>query len=370
MTELSSNFRVMVGAKSIYSTPIWASAHPSAEVNFLAMILLRAALLFGVIAPVMAHPVTLPARAVSYRPDRHAWAQVESIAPLVLRSAVPARVSSMHVTPGQAVAAGELLVSLGGPQLDGQLASARARLRAAQRELTAAQRTAASAARTYPLVTNRQTLEAAQSALAVVLSQIAAAQVAVNTLHAQKTLNSPLAAVVSEVSVAPGADLLAGAPVMTLLPQGQLWLRAEYFGNAPLPLTTTARFTSASDAPPQTVQLVAELPALAANGARVLDFAPISPTALQAGATGELLINGTPRVAAAVPAGALILDAGKWYVLTDVGGKLTRQLVTPGPAQGDDVVITAGLQPGVPVVVREAYLLYHRHFAAQYTPLD
>ena len=332
--------------------------------------LLKAVLLFGVIAPVMAHPVTLPARAVNYRPENHAWAQVKSIAPLVLRSAVPARVSSVHVTAGQSVTAGERLVSLGGPQLDGQLAVARARLRAAQRELTAAQRTAASAARTYPLVTNRQTLEAAQAALAVAQSQIAAAQVAVNALHAQKTLSSPLAAVVSEISVAPGADLLAGAPVVTLLPQGQLWLRAEYFGNASLPSTTTARFTPASGAAPQTVHLVAELPALAANGARVLDFAPISPTALQAGATGELLINGSPRTAVAVPAGALILDAGKWYVLTDVGGKLARQLVTPGPAQGGDIVITAGLDPGVPVVVREAYLLYHRHFAAQYTPPD
>ncbi len=72
----------------------------------------------------------------------------------------------------------------------------------------------------------------------------------------------------------------------------------------------------------------------------------------------------------AVPAGALILDAGQWYVLTDIGGKLARQPVTPGPAQGPDVVITAGLHPGVPVVVREAYLLYHRNFAAQYTPPD
>ena len=334
------------------------------------MLLLRAVLLFGVIIPVMAHPVTLPARAVSYRPDRHAWAQVESIAPLVLRSAVPARVSSVHVTPGQAVTAGEPLVSLGGPQLDGALAAARARLRAAQRELMAAQRTAASAVRTYPLVTNRQTLEAAQSALAVAQSQIAAAQVAVSTLHAQKTLSSPLPAVVSEVSVASGADLSAGAPVVTLLPRGQVWLRAEYFGDAPIPPTTTARFTPNSGVQPQTVHLVAELPARAANGARVLDFAPISPTALQAGETGELVISGPPRTAVSVPAGALILDAGQWYVLTNIGGKLARQPVTPGPAQGSDVVITAGLHPGVPVVVREAYLLYHRNFAAQYTPSD
>lgn len=334
----------------------------------MAMMLLRAALLFGVIAPVMAHPVTLPARAVSYRPERHAWAQVESIAPLVLRSAVPARVSSVHVTPGQAVTAGEPLVSFGGPQLDGELAAARARLRAAQQELTAARRTAASAARLYPAMTNRQTLEAAQSALAAAQSQLAAAQAAVTTLVAQKTLSSPVAAVVSEVIVAPGADLSAGAPVATLLPRGQLWLRAEYFDAAPIPSTITARFTPASGAPPQTVRLVAELPARAANGARILDFAAISRATWQAGETGELVMSAPLRAAVAIPAGALILDAGKWYVLTDIGGKLARQPVTQGPSQGADVVITAGLNAGVPVVVREAYLLYHRNFAAQYTP--
>ena len=332
--------------------------------------LLRTVLLFGVIAPVMAHPVTLPARAVSYRPELHAWAQVESIAPLVLRSAVPARVSSVHVTPGQAVTAGEPLVSFGGPQLDGELAAARARLRAAQRELTAARRAAASARRTYPLVINRQTLEAAQSALASAQSQLAAAQVAVTTLRAQKMVSSPLPAVVSEVRVAPGADLSAGAPVVTLQPRGQLWLRVEYFGNAPIPSTATARFISASGAPPQTVQLVAELPARAANGARILDFAAATAATWQAGETGELVISGPPQAAVAVPAGALILDAGQWYVLTDTGGKLARQPVTPGPTKGTDIVITAGLHAGVPLVVREAYLLYHRNFAAQYTPPD
>lgn len=81
-------------------------------------------------------------------------------------------------------------------------------------------------------------------------------------------------------------------------------------------------------------------------------------------------MSGPPRAAVAVPASALILDAGKWYVLTDTSGKLARQPVVPGPAQGTDVVITTSLRPGVPVVVREAYLLYHRNFAAQYTPPD
>ena len=72
----------------------------------------------------------------------------------------------------------------------------------------------------------------------------------------------------------------------------------------------------------------------------------------------------------AVPAGALIPDAGHWYVLTERTGKLLPQAVTPGPTQGDDVLILKGLAPGTPVVVRQAYALYHRDFAAHYTPPD
>lgn len=337
------------------------------------MLLSRAVCLLalaGMVLPALADPVTLPARAVRYQPESRAWAQVEAMAPLVLRAAVPARVSGIRVTPGQQVTVGEHLVHLAGPQFISQFAAARARLQAAQRELTAARHSAASAQRTYPVVTNRQQLEAAQAALAAAQGQMTEAKAAVTALSAQQWLSSPLSATVSEVNVAVGTDLPAGAPVLTLLPRGQLWLRAEWFGSLPLPQPATARFLPASGGHPVPVHLIAELPSRAANGARVLNFAPTGRAGWQAGETGELMSSGPQATAVAVPAGALILDAGKWYVLTDIKGKLAPQQVTPGPARGADVLILSGLKAGVPVVVREAYLLYHRHIAAQYAPSD
>ncbi len=331
--------------------------------------LLRFLLLFCCLAAgAHADPVTLPARAVSYRPELHGWARVEAVAPLTLRMPLAARVLKLAAAPGQPVAAGEPLVWLGGPRLAEERAAARARVAAAAQELVAARQSAASVARTYPALANRQTLAAARAAVAAARGRLAESLAAQRALDAQAILASPLPAVVEKVENPAAPDLPAGAPLVTLLPQAQFWLRAELFGAIP-PAGSAARFVP-SDGAAAAVRLAGELPARAANGARVLNYMLPPGSQWQAGQSGRIIIEGAPEAAAAVPAGALILDAGHWYVLAERAGKLMPQAVTPGPARGDDVLILRGLAPGTPVVVRQAYALYHRDFAAHYTPPD
>lgn len=326
-------------------------------------------LAFGVAMHAFADPVTQPARAVSYRTETHAWARVESVAPLELRTPVAGRVERMNAVPGQAVAAGTPLVWLAGPRLGGELAAASARANAARGELSAAEQSAASVARNYPALVDRRTLEAAHAAVAAAKGRLAEADAARLALVTQTRLTSPLAAVVSAVSAVPGTDLPAGAPLVTLLPRGRLWLRAEVFGPRPQP-GGEARFVPVGGAPIP-VRLANELPARAADGAREMNFAPVAADPdWQAGEVGEVVVSGPAQSAVAVPAAALILDAGRWYVLTDARGKLAAQAVKPGPTRGDDVLVLAGLDAGTRVVVRQAYLLYHRGFAARYTPPD
>lgn len=334
------------------------------------MPLLRTLLLLLCIASsARADVVTVPARLVDFRPQIHAWARVESVAPLELRAPIAARVARVTVVQGQAVTPGTPLVQLAGPQVVGRLAAVRARVAATRRELDAAREEAASVRRNYPTLADRRALAAAQATLAAAQGRFAEANAAEQTLRAQILLSSPVPAIVNAVSVAPGVDLPAGAPLLTLLPRGHLWLRAELFGVS-LPPASQGIFRP-DEGPSIAVRLVDELPARAANGARILNFAPLGTTTdWQAGETGELTISGAPRPAVAVPAGALILDAGRWYVLTESAGKLTAVRVTPGPARGDEMLILAGLQPGTPVVVRQAYLLYHRDIASHYTPPD
>lgn len=317
-----------------------------------------------------ATPVTLPARAVTYQPELHAWARVEATAPLTLRMPLAGRVDRLSAIPGQEVTAGTPLVQLGGPRLAGERTAARARAAAAAQELAATQQNAASLARTYPALVNRRTLNAAHAAVAAAQGRLTEAVAAQRALRAQTTLVSPLPAAVEKIEAVPGADLPAGAPLLTLLPHGRVWLRAELFSAAPLAAGSVARFVPAAGRA-VTVLLADELPARAANGARVLNFVPLAHGApWQVGEAGKLIIDEKPRGAVAVPAGALILDAGHWYVLVERAGSLAPHAVTPGPTRDAETLILQGLQPGTPVVVRQAYALYHRDFAAHYTPPD
>ncbi|HEX7323806.1 MAG TPA: hypothetical protein VF292_00440 [Rhodanobacteraceae bacterium] len=328
------------------------------------------ALFLAIAAPAVAAPVTLPARAVHFQPEVWAWATVEPLAPLVLRATATARVLTVRVHPGEAVKPGESLVTLGGPQLNAALASARAHAHAARTQLAASERTAASAKRTYPVAINRAALDAAEAALATAKAQLATARTTLATVQAERTLASPVPARVATIAAAPGTTLPAGAAVLTLVPDTALWLRAEWFGSAAPPPRTTARFVPADGSRAIPVRLTAALPVRARDGARLLNFAAASSVTWQAGETGNLIWQAPVQNAVAVPAEALVLNAGRWYVLTDVNGKLAPQAVTPGPDRGTDVLITRGLRAGTPVVVREAYLLFHRDFSAQFEPAD
>jgi multidrug efflux pump subunit AcrA (membrane-fusion protein) len=316
-----------------------------------------------------ADPVLVAARQISFRPAIHAWAKVESVAPLELHMPIAAQVARINVVQGQAVVAGTTLVTLSGPRLDEQLAAARARVTASRKELNAAQETADSVKRSYPALTDRRALASAQSALAAAQVKLDEAEAEVQALHAQTTLRSPLPAVVDTVHAAPGTFLPAGAPLLTLFPKGRLWLKAEVFDES-VPQPAKGRFIP-GDGTTADVHLVSELPARSANGARVLNFAPVDAVPdWQAGETGDLVISGPEQTAVAVPAEALVLDAGQWYVLAESAGKLTPLHVTPGPTRDGEVVILRGLKAGTAVVARQAYLLYHRDFATRYTPPD
>jgi len=317
-----------------------------------------------------ADPVTVPAGQIDYRPEIHAWAQVKSVAPLELRMPLAAEVARVNVVQGQVVATGTPLVELSGPQLSAQLVAARAKVAASREELKSAQEIAGSVKRNYPVLSDRHAVASAQAALAVAKGKLDEAEASEHALRAQVWLKSPVAATVNAVHVAPGSFLAQGSPVLTLLPSGRLWLSAEVF-DASAPRAGKGRFIPSDGGPAIDVRLVSELPVRAADGARVFNFAPAKPDPRwQAGETGELIIRGAGQTAVAVPAGALILDAGQWYVLADAAGKLTPLRVTPGPSRGNDVVILSGLKAGTRVVVRQAYLLYHRDFAAHYTPPD
>ena len=76
------------------------------------------------------------------------------------------------------------------------------------------------------------------------------------------------------------------------------------------------------------------------------------------------------RSLVSVPTRALVLDQGQWWVLVHSSTGDHRQAVVPGPARGWRTFIERGLEPGVQVVVENAYLEFHLGISKNYQPPD
>jgi hypothetical protein len=119
------------------------------------------------------------------------------------------------------------------------------------------------------------------------------------------------------------------------------------------------------------VRFAQQLPSLRPDGGLTAFFeATSSDPPWRGGEAGEVVVAGKPRAAVAIPTAALVLDRGRWWVLVQAADGLRRQAVEPGPGRGEQTLILKGLAAGDAVVVRDAYLLFHRDFGQHYTPPD
>ena len=83
-----------------------------------------------------------------------------------------------------------------------------------------------------------------------------------------------------------------------------------------------------------------------------------------------MTLDGPTRSLVSVPTRALILDQGRWWVLLHAQRADRARAVVPGATRGWQTFIERGLVPGQQVVVRDAYLEYHRGIAGRYQPPD
>ena len=206
----------------------------------------------------------------------------------------------------------------------------------------------------------------------------AAARIAAAQWQAARQLSSvraPGPGTVVALGAADGDTVAAGQTVVTLQPQGHLWLRARYFGAdaAALHLGMQGRFQPAGGGDAVPVEVAAIAPAVGADGGVPIGLRPGGAGAARrwvSGEWGELTLNGPQRPMVMVPTAALILDRGRWWVLLRTAHGERPQPVVPGPAHGWQTAIVAGLQAGQQVVVTDAFLDYHRDIARSYTPPD
>lgn len=303
-----------------------------------------------------------------------AYAQVEPIAVLPLRAAEAGTVVGLEIVPGTSVQAGQKLAELGGPEIqallaqdDAAVSSARTNLLGAQKSLAIEQQQLAS-----HLATRQMVLQA-EGAVAQAQAAVDTAQARLRALRQTIALTAPADGVVPAVNAADGERVSAGETVLTLQPADKLWLQAVYYGAdaAAIHAGMTGRFSPASGGGPVPVKVATVFGSLNPDGGESIGLLADTPKpGWLNGQFGTVTLNGPVHSLVAVPTRALILDQGQWWVLVHTDRGNQRQAVTPGPARGWQTFIERGLAPGAEVVVKNAYLEFHRGISRNYMPPD
>lgn len=317
---------------------------------------------------------SVAARAAEAATTLSAYARVEPIALLRLKAASSGVLTGLRVVPGERVAAGAALARLAGPEAAARLAQDRGRLDTAQAALKAARGALAAARqRRAERLATRQAVVRAAADVAQARARRDAARAGLAAARAARALHAPVAGTVLALEAADGERVAPGQTILTLQPADALWLKAAFYGRAARALRAgmRGRFTPANGGSGVPVRVRSVYGALRADGAREAGLVAAGPDpGWLSGEAGSVVLEGPTRTLAAVPTRALILDAGRWWVLVHGSQGDKRRAVTPGPSRGEWTLIRRGLTPGTRVVVTNAYLEFHREVARRYAPPD
>lgn len=305
-----------------------------------------------------------------------AYAQIESMAVVRIRAVAAGTLGGLRIVPGSVVAAGEVLAQIGGAGAHAVLTTREQALAKAQ----AQQQTAEHALQTAQELLRerlgtRQSVDSARSHLAAAQAAVRTAQADLVATRASQTVRAPATGIVLSRPASNGEAVTAGETLLTLQPDGQLWISARYYGADAdlLRVGMEGSFQPAGDGAAIAVKVVAAAPGVTSRSGRRVGVEPVSaarPAWWTSGQWGTLTLAGPAASMVAVPTRALILDRGRWWVLVHTAGGDTPREVIPGPAQQWNTWIAAGLRAGEQVVVDDAYLKYHRGVDATYQPPD
>lgn len=314
------------------------------------------------------------AKAESVTTQITAYAVVEPRVVVPVRAGTSGVLRDLTVQPGDTVAAGAVLGRLAGPAADAALTvrqntvtSAEAALNAAQQALAIERQKQASR------LSTRGAVDKAAAAVSDAQARRDTARAELIAAQDMVAVRAPQAGQILTIEAAAGERLTPGDTILTLLPNGSLWLSASLHGadaDAVRP-GMTGRFIPADGGAAIPVKVRAVPGTLRHDGGRVVDLVADDTAANWIdGEFGTVTVDTGTVTGVAVPNAALVLDQAHWWVLvrTDKGDK--PQEITPGPSRNGMTIIASGLAPGTAVVVANAYLEFHHGIGQSYQPPD
>ena len=317
---------------------------------------------------------TVKSRALTFTSRLEAYARVEPAAILRLKAALTGVVSGLKVLPGETVQAGSIIARLEGPEIENLLAELRSAVDGADAEETAARKSLAIERRNEAeQLSTKKEVYLAEADLAKKRVLLENARSRLRATRNETILKSPVTASILTIDLAQGELARQGETILTMQPSGKLWLKGLAYGSEATSVHVGMKGVFSpvygSTAIPVMVRTI--IGAVQPDGALSIGMvAMVTAPVWRNGETGTVRLEGPKRTLTAVPTRALILDRGRWWVLVHTSRGNQRQEVIIGPSHGDSTLIEHGLNPGIEVVVENAYLEFHREFSKHYQPPD
>jgi RND family efflux transporter MFP subunit len=278
---------------------------------------------------------------------------VGTAAPLLsatLSTKLMATVTAVHVQEGDAVRAGQLLVSLDVRDIDAKTAQATGNLQSAEAMLADAEvQTARMRALFADSAAPKAQLDAAEAGLARAKAMVTAARGGVAEADAVReygALRAPFAGVVTQRLVDPGAFAAPGMPIITVQQSTSLRVSAMVPPAAARTLSRGASIALTIEGAETTGTIEGVVAAPSGGLFTVNVLVPNRDGALPTGGSATLLMPGAPRTVRLVPTSAITREGDLTGLLVKTEAGADRRWVRLGRTRGTYVEVLSGVNAG------------------------
>ncbi len=287
---------------------------------------------------------------------------------------VEGRVTRVAVADGGEVAAGRLLLTLGGPQVEARRQALAAAADSARQQVAAtATRLAQAQRRAQSHLAGPGELTRAERDAAASRASLADAHGALAQLDSALQVTAPVSGRFTNRQVSPGQDVAPGDPLAEILEPGSLRVTAEVMPRSSLELGKgQAAEIDRASAGPLLATVAAVQPTVGPGGTVRVWLTGKALDSLAPGtAVRGRIVAAVHEHAVTVPASAVVRDKDdRPLVFVGHATPFEERAVTTGETGPGWIEITSGLAAGDEVVTAGAYELYWAGFAQTYKVED
>lgn len=293
---------------------------------------------------------------------------------LHITPSIDGRVSGLTLTSGSHIRQGETIARISGSMITAKLNSVEELINKDISDLSAAKSILAIKRKNKELnLATHIDLLMAQRTESDARYELKQAEMSKKTLMKQTVIQAPSGGVITAFYATNGDYIKSGQALLSLLPDGNLWLSTRAYGQTGqrLKIGQSAKFFPPSNDSPIALRLASKVPVTNSANAWQLYWLPSTPgTKWFSGEVGTLKLKINQQLFPAIPTQAMIMDQGKWWVMIKTKEGKQPVHVIPEASHNGWTWIKQGLIVGQEVILDGAYQAFHHDFSEKYANPD